>query len=148
MEFLHSRLKIVEIVLRCLLVFVREGEKKEADAFDLWQNPRLLLLRSSSLRSTSSSVRKQIAECTSLKIPGFGSSGKLERSLESREEELEECMLLLPAWHHRYCHALLWTNTWTTCLLSGLWQDCHARGHQHSPEQQLPDFSASPSSSL
>ena len=88
MEFLHSRLKIVEIVLRCLLVFVREGEKKEADAFDLWQNPRLLLLRSSSsLRSTSSSVRKQIAECTSLKIPGFGSSGKLERSLESREEE-------------------------------------------------------------
>ena len=30
-------------------------------------------------RSTSSSVRKQIAECTSLKIPGFGSSGKLER---------------------------------------------------------------------
>ena len=35
MEFLHSRLKIVEIVLRCLLVFVREGEKKEADAFDL-----------------------------------------------------------------------------------------------------------------
>ena len=97
MEFLHSRLKIVEIVLRCLLVFVREGEKKEADAFDLWQNPRLLLLPSSSLRSTSSSVRKQIAECTSLKIPGFGSSGKLERSLESREEELEECMLLLPA---------------------------------------------------
>ena len=98
MEFLHSRLKIVEIVLRCLLVFVREGEKKEADAFDLWQNPRLLLLRSSSsLRSTSSSVRKQIAECTSLKIPGFGSSGKLERSLESREGELEECMLLLPA---------------------------------------------------
>ena len=99
MEFLHSRLKIVEIVLRCLLVFVREGEKKEADAFDLWQNLRLLLLlrSSSSLRSTSSSVRKQIAECTSLKIPGFGSSGKLERSLESREEELEECMLLLPA---------------------------------------------------
>ena len=94
MEFLHSRLKIVEIVLRCLLVFVREGEKKEADAFDLWQNPRLLLLRSSSsLRSTSSSVRKQIAECTSLKIPGFGSSGKLERSLESREEELESTAL-------------------------------------------------------
>ena len=93
MEFLHSRLKIVEIVLRCLLVFVREGEKKEADAFDLWQNPRLLLRSSSSLRSTSSSVRKQIAECTSLKIPGFGSSGKLERSLESREEELESTAL-------------------------------------------------------